>query len=624
MKPRHAVWAGAALFALTSLALAHRSTFVVDGNLYFEMARQMWTRGSIAVFNGLDVIDSPELLLGGMVRRGLAQFPVPAPLYALCAAPAFALAGLRGIGMLDGLALGPLVIGFFLLARRILDERRAAVAALVLPLGTLLFAYSLFELPHVLATACLVWAVYLGERSLDEEDPRRAFAFGAGAGLLAGIGTGVRLQLAISSALIALAAATRARRRESAAGGFAAPYALCLLAMAAFNHVRFETFNPFTYGIGYGVNAGDYYLTNPGIIHLGVLALMLGVAVNRWPPALPHAALLRLGAAALAALLVVTAASTRSAIAGVVGSARLLLVDASLDLVTPRIYFGWMMRSLLESSPFLVLGLGGAVAYAGARPGLPQRISWLCLSMIAFLVVRMPENGDATWVLGGVGFSPRYLSELAPFLFLLACYVVRDVPIGPLALGAGIAGSAVAAGWLWHAGPTDEPPLKRVMLAYGALAVALAVGLAALAHRRRRTIGPVGALVGALVVLANGYGAAVTVAEESRAIYTIKEQHQRWLDLLDAVLPPKMVLVGWDGAMDGVFPLRAKRDVIVVNAAHDNAAALARTLQAFSGRGLPIYYFGLGFERAAPALAGLYRPVQLQVPVLVWRLDPVR
>ena len=148
------LYAGAV--CLMAGTIAHSATSMIDGNVYFEMARQMAERGSYEVPNGLGVVDSDTLHLGNTVkigRRLIAKYP---PLYSVLAVPFYAAFGLSGLVGMNLLSLGLLIIAFFLLARRLFDDRLAFCCAVALPFATPLFLYSVVVLPHLVAAALVL------------------------------------------------------------------------------------------------------------------------------------------------------------------------------------------------------------------------------------------------------------------------------------------------------------------------------------------------------------------------------------------------------------------------------------------------------------------------------------
>src|SRR5580698_6055226 len=158
--PGLAVAGYAGVFAAIAFALTRPVLLVNDGQMYFEMARSM-RHGTLEFYNGLDLVDSPELWMQNAVKRGPHLFAKYPPLFGVLAAAPYALFGIRGLYLLNAVGFWFAVLAFHEIARRALGPSRALVATALLPFAVPLVPYMLMELPHLVALALFLWAVVL-------------------------------------------------------------------------------------------------------------------------------------------------------------------------------------------------------------------------------------------------------------------------------------------------------------------------------------------------------------------------------------------------------------------------------------------------------------------------------
>jgi len=629
------VYAGAV--CLMAGTVAHGATSMIDGNVYFEMARQMTERGSYEVDNGLEVVDSGTLHLGNTVkigRRLVAKYP---PLYSVLAVPFYATFGLSGLVGMNILSLGLVIIAFFVLARRLFDDRLAFCCAVALPFATPLFLYSVVVLPHLVAAALVLWSLALAVVAHEAEAPRPAFLWGLAAGLLGGFAVGVRVQDIIPAAVLLYLLARRAHRHRpwAAPGGMVAGLSLCIGAMGLLNLYRFGSLNPISYGpAGHrgspiGLETSGFLLERPAYLVLIAMLIAL-VLLFRLTVGHRRALLLRVGAVLIGLLALAAVPSLRLSTEQLFRSGFGLLVDSSLlvnGFAEPITFHGLIYKSLLQASPLLVLGLGAAAWYSLSlslrrAPIAVSAAAVTCLLFCGFLATRHLDPGRVGNVLGIAAFGTRYLVEIYALLFLLACHVVaggRPVTSAPWSkpVLAGLFVGMWAFWWLTWSAPAVNPMLKRVVILYGSLGVAalLVLGLALWRWRDRA------GLLSAMIVVSLLYAAAITVCQDTRRVLEITKTHSGWLRKLDPVLPRRLVLVGQGGAMHGVHPIREGRSVVLVDSSIDGAHDLDRVLSAFEARSYPIFFFGLGLEKLRPKLERTHEITPVIHDPLLWKLS---
>jgi hypothetical protein len=616
-----ATWA----FCLTRPVL-----LVNDGHMYMEMARSM-RHGSLEVDNGLSIVDSAELFLRHTIRHGPHLYAKYPPLYGVLAMLPFAWLGIRGMYLLNAIALAVAVPGLYLLARRSLHPTRALVAAFLFPLIVPVFPYVLMELPHLVTGALVLWAVVAWDASLRTGRSLRGSLLGGAAGLLAGFAFGVRLQVIVLVApLVAIGCARALRgspRRWPAVASFASVFAACVAVIAAINLVRFGSPNPLSYGVseyapGQPIDeeTAGYFLRPVLLITAGLPLALLAVA----PRVRRTAHVWLLTAAALSVVLL--SPPLRSAMYRLGASAACLLLNAMIagpGWTAVQWTMGWMNKSLLVSTPFLVLGVYGAVASC-ARPRrmVPHALGWMAVAMIVFLSLRDPDPITGRAPMTFLSLSPRYLAEVIPLLYLLACRQVRDVRFRSLH-GALLAGAAAALTWfMWASGPDWMSNFKQDVISDGAIGAA---ALVLVAFCARRHFEVASAALPLLVATVNGYAAACVYAEDSRCILTGAALHETWGKRVLEALPDRAAIVGWQFGKDPILTLRGQRpSLLIVEPWMDDGQGLAFTLDRLDDHGIVPFYFGSDLDKVRSRLAGRYRIVRISFDPLLWRLDRIR
>jgi hypothetical protein len=360
------------------------------------------------------------------------------------------------------------------------------------------------------------------------------------------------------------------------------------------------------------------YFARPSVVLVGlvVVATLLGTRAARTA----RGVALSLAAGALVLLAV---PPLRHQIAQVLLTMTTLLVNASVGGAgwsSPITTLGWMNKALLVAAPFLTLGLV-AVARSIARPAPPLEtaLGWMVVLLLGFLSLRDPDSRGDQGVMGFFSFSPRYLVELMPILYLLGWTLLGPIQLvrSHLVVGAGAClGIAIL---LWVSGPGDGSAVKVALLSDAPLVLGLVLSVGALgAHRAWR----LGAALGPLLALAHASTFASAIAEDARALVGIASQYDRWGESFLAVTPPRIAIVGWWFAKDPIFHLRAGREIVTVDPAVDDGATLADTLDRLVARGMTPYYFGLEVERMLPHLLGRYHAVPVLPDPIVFRLEP--
>ncbi len=138
---------------------------------------------------------------------------------------------------------------FFLGLRFGADSAAAAFGALVLALGTPIWAYASLFWAHALVGACLVFAFAAGFKLRDAVSPKQDFLWALAVGLAAGWATVTEYPAAPVSALLAFYALSQAWRRGAPArwrvlGGVGLGAAFCLMVLLGYLYAAFGSIRP--------------------------------------------------------------------------------------------------------------------------------------------------------------------------------------------------------------------------------------------------------------------------------------------------------------------------------------------------------------------------------------------
>lgn len=615
----------AAVVALVAFGLSYETIIVNDGQIYWEMSRAFASRGDYEVHNGLHLVQSPELWINHTVYRAGRLYAKYPPLYSVVAALPYRAFGLRGLYALNGLFLGSSVVTFYALARRMMNERRALCAALGLPFCAALFSYALWELPHLVSEGFLLAGLLAWESAVRGRG-RSATVSGILAGLCFGLSVGVRVQNLLSTAIALTLGALYARDRARTAIAMSLPFGLCVAAMGVANSQRFGSPNPFSYGPPGLIGSPAYletsaYIQQPHFLMTWAWIGALALTALFWPRLERKA---RIGALGLAIALLFAVPQLRNTVVHLASTASSLLLNATFastgwfDTADTGYY---IEKALLGCAPVVVLGLI-AIGSQAVRPSRPilQVASGMVLITLLFLSVRNPNPHTDSSAMGPFSFTPRYLVDVTPLLYLMAWERSKDVAFRSSHVAIGAAVAIALTLYFVFTGPEDRPLSKQAILLCLPIALAVALAVAQLSYERtkKRSWNDAASLT---FMLCLAFGIASTLGEDTMAMTDLGAFGDRWHRKIDAALPDRAVLVGDAHAKDSAYYTRAHKDVIVVDASADLGASLLDTLQAIRRAGYPIYYFGSGRTKY-PQLAIAYDEVQVTTNPDMWRLDP--
>jgi len=459
------------------------------------MARAMVERMSFALAGNGGVEGAPVLTTKfTMARDGLA-FPQYPGLYAILAAPFYAMFGTGGLIMMNALA-GVAVFGLtFRIARQLYGERTIAwIAVALMGLASYLTSYTLVIWPHILALGLVMAGI---ERAIaaSEDGATRPL----GKALLGGLAMGFAIAIRVDSLLLAVGVffwlrLFAAPGRRSVALGFCAGMVPGLATASAINFVKFGALSPLSYGSSGGGTGLDTYA---GLMLAAGLVAILAVLVDTRHPRLQNALRFARKPACVSALaaLGLLASLSSEAVRGYLFNAYVLVVD--LQQVSAFQFHGNVGRlsdgyvsfydqtktALLQSAPFGILALWALVDLIQARH---VRAHGLALAMIAAPIAFYSLR---QWH-GGYGLNMRYFLPALPFLCMISALIMRRwaQTIAPRVMRAGlrIGLGATLAGLVFVTLSGVDTTLYRWSVYYAPLWLAGLLGLATLLHGRVR------------------------------------------------------------------------------------------------------------------------------------------
>jgi hypothetical protein len=551
------------------------------------------------------------------------------PLYAFIGAAPYALFGIRGLYLVNALAFVFVLPAMGELARRSLGPTRGFVATWAAPWVLPLVPYMLMELPHLVALAPFLWSIVAWDTSRRAGSPRRALVLGAVAGLLAGIAAGIRVQDVVMTLPLFGVGSCQSRRPRHTLGGLGAGLAAVLGVIALVNERRFGTPNPFSYGPSNAPVGAPHleerasFFLQPAVMTTFALVVLVLVAARAC-----RRASLAWATASAGVIVIVLVPPLRTEGERMIASVAAFLVNASVagaGWSTPDTTHGWVDKALLASTPFLALGLVGAVVrVARGGPPLLTALAWMSIALVLFLSVREADPRTERAVVGFLSLSPRYLVEIMPALYLLAWDQLRglrfDRPQAVLLAGLALVTGAALFAYMVSTGDDDRVPAKLVLITTASV-VGAGMLVAAWGSRLTR----VGACaLATLAAVTNGYALACAYGEDAPCLLSMPPVHERWGRRILAAMPEQRVaVVGWRYAKDAIFHVRASKDVVIVDPSVDEVATLHETLDALVASGRTPYYFGLELDRVRPRIEARYRVVPVLDDPLLWRFDRI-
>lgn len=500
------------LLLMAGLFHVSRGLYNIDEFIYLMSVEAMSDRHAFTILNGYETFGSDSLKLWFLVDgpRGLVpQYPAG---LALAGAPLYALAGVKGVMLLNTLA----AAATLWLTRRLAcllceSEGVATLAALLFAGGTFWLDYAYGVWPHALSSFFVLTSlVCVGEALRHERD---ASAWMMRAGLAAGVGLLFRVDGVLLLPALGMWLLVRARHPWRSSGALALGLLPGAGLASLINQVKFGVPNPLFYGrYDKGGIDPSSYLGMLVLVGAAVALLVMG-RLSGWRP-WRNRGVLALGGALL---LITCAVTPLGAVAWrCLAGAYALLVDVrALETLGPAgtrssqgvvSFFGVPKAALAQGMPWLgvVPALLVGLRHASVRPAV-MFIVLVCGVWVLPFAAR-------AWH-GGLGSNMRYLLPLLPLLAILGAQAWHDLMVRVtrpmlmrLTVYGGAAGWLIGTSWeLWYAsGPGGAQQTLGTAMFY----VIAIVSMFAAWQGAKDTM----AARGALFAVAMGVGAASVFA----------------------------------------------------------------------------------------------------------------
>lgn len=476
--------------------------------------------------------------------RGAPSTPVVSvapPLYAFLALP-FSYLGFRGLIALNTLAFLIATWLVFRLTERYTTSPKAPwLAAFAFAFGSFNIEYAQGMWPHMLSVALCLGAFALAS----DVRAGRPLLLAAGAGLLAGLATGVRYQNIVFAAFLGLGLLLFAKRRWLASTLYGIGASLPLAASSFINHARFGSWNPVSKGTSYTKLATVQGETQT-LLDVPRAFFSKLVDFRAQPP---------------------------------IGTGEPGTWSWRPDDNGAFIFLGTVKKALLQSSPWIAVALGLALAawfWRGLEPEKRREMramSLLFAAVLGLFALAGLRRHD------GLCFNQRYLLELVPLSAVaLGFGFDRLKPsLRPLAIGAGLA--AVVAGVTLLAEPGSWLRTTLLMnaplLLAGGLLVAWALAMGGKIAARLPW-----ALLGACMI----WSMAAQV-DDHRAARRIRARNADRLEAYSQFIPENVAFFSYWGNKDALGPLLLDRDFVLVDPNYTQGRDTFMLIDAFLERG---------------------------------------
>ena len=621
-----AVFAAVAVLLAAGAFLAPPMPFIIDGGVYYDMARAMAEDGTLATAGDSGIPGAPPLGRLLSVAHDGAVYPQYPSGYAFIAAPFYALFGIHGLMLMNALSFALALWLTFFIARRFYGAQSAHWAAGIFAVATFAPTYVFAIWPHMLALAFWLGAVACAVIAHDTQRRGRGLALFAAAGLLIGLGLNIRIDVFLAGLALFFWLRLFARPEDRLA-----PFVLILgmapglVAAGLMNEIKFGGFAPLDYGASKGMASISAYL--PAAIAAGAAfaaawAFNVPAAVSAALPT-PHRKW------AVGASVIVAAAVLLSPMSDLfwrmIKGVYVLVInlqahDAYYQAGVERndfgqlLFWGYPKKALIQSIPWMALAAIPIVTAFRTQTFLTFGLCALCIAApICFYALNQ-------WH-GGGSYNMRYFLPALPFLAILGANGLRTLfsesgPSRQWTLAALFGASIVYLG-LQEIGQNSERLLSPASLYPQwmiAAALAGAIGLHVLRGGARAR-----AASRHLAVFALAYAVAVNGYEEIGHERTRAEQLAMAHDIAAPLVTDSLVVTPMP-----ILLIPAERaGVRVMAPTKTTAAAAAQAAEAFAAAGRCVYFHNsYARDLVAPHLISAVDPAPLWAPSSRFGEDP--
>ena len=502
---------------------------------------------------------SRELLFfdPGPWSRAVSSTPVVStapPLYGPIALP-FSLLRWRGLVALNTLAYLATIALVYLYARLYaVDTSTPWIAAIAFALGGYVIEYAQGVWPQVLSLSLCAGGVFAAGRLIDGG----RISLSAASGFLLAVAAGIRYQNAVMLGAVGAGVALWAAPRRRTLPAFVLAAALPLAVSSAFNHLRFDSWNPISKGPGY---------LSPQMVQDRSTPL-LDPLVALWARVVDASAQPRLSGREVEAWLVYEPRTGAHLLSGVT-----------------------VKKSLLQSAPWCLLALVmfGLGWWPGATMRHPRRRQLRLLSIVTISLLGVMSLAG-TLRHEGFAFNQRYLLELLPLMAVGFAWALDGLGLRlrSVATGAGIGVVLVLVILIGTTGSGEARDrlflMRQLALMKVPLLLASLIGVVWCVNRWR---GSHRQLLAAAAGVCLAWGLTVHLLDDLVASRRIRAANMHRTQALEGVLKDHTAYVAYWWLKDAAVPLLFDRDIVILDVNGDNgetAPVLIRELLAAGRR----------------------------------------
>lgn len=478
----------AGVIAIMGSFLTPVTAFNTDEVAYIEMARAMAERGSLFVDHQAAPADAPALTRTYWVAtahgdRVVPQYPSG---YALVAAPFYKLFGLKGLVLMNAIAgFLALWLTWKIALRMTADETIAATALLIAAFASYISSYMFAIWPHALALGVVLAGVLLVLDAAEKQGRDRYWRASA-AGLFFGLGMFFRMDAVLLAAAVFFWLRLFALPKDRLiAIVFLVSLIPALWLSAWINEIKYDIFQPFTYGPKEDSNDNFYNYVLFGAVGIGGLIFSFVIDtsqawVRRAVDAVRQPKVLGLCAIAIGAIALFVD-PLFSLLRGVYVLTFDIQALAKENFVEGLYrnhygqidYWGLPKKAFFQNLPFAALALAPIMMFFR---GVNVKTTGFCLLIIgaplAFYSIRSFQ--------GGMTFNMRYFLPMIPFVAILSAVALGEIQrkanLSPKTFRYSLFAGAFAGVLFYSTLSTLHAPWAIPLSLYPQLAVFLALG----------------------------------------------------------------------------------------------------------------------------------------------------
>jgi hypothetical protein len=406
--------------------------FIIDGGIYIDMARAMANDGSLAIAGNGGVDGAPALTKYLTHDVGNLSYPQYPSGYAFIAAPFYALFGIRGLMLMNALALLASAFLVFHIAMRLFNEKTISFCAMgIFLLATFVSNYAVAVWPHMLSLLSWLGAITCTISANDSSNRRRRTLWFLFTGLIIGLGVNIRVDSILIFAVLFVWLKLFARPSDRLAPFWITiGMAPALLFAAWLNQIKFGVFSPFSYGASGGASDIRNYtaiILGGGIVLAGLWLVNIPTAVSAAHRRLGSKVTIAASIIGISAALLLAGPFLWKTLYGVyVLVFNLQAHNAYFQLGVERnefdqlMFWGYPKKALIQSLPFLPLILVPIWNFFRRKNIVATS---MCLLAIGAPITFYALN---QWH-GGGSYNMRYFIPTLPFIAILAAVALRDI-----------------------------------------------------------------------------------------------------------------------------------------------------------------------------------------------------